>query len=77
MYGAGSVKIGCGAGTKQILIHFLSKVKVTCYSHYSVLDICGASCDLVPFAQFKKHGKLSRKIVKSQISFFYIRLKAK
>ena len=39
MYGAGSVKISSGAGTKQILIYFLSKVKVTCFSHYSILDI--------------------------------------
>ena len=63
MYGAGIVKVSSATGTKQILIHFLSKTKVTCYSHYSILDICGALCDLVPFAQFKKHEKLSSKIV--------------
>ena len=63
MYGAGIVKVSSATGTKKILIHFLSKTKVTCYPHYSILDICGALWDLVPFAQFKKHEKLSSKIV--------------
>ena len=63
MYGAGSLKVSSATGTKQILIHFLSKAKVTCYSHYSILDICGALCDLLPFAQFKKNEKPSSKIV--------------